>query len=67
MTPADASSQPQSEFLPRHIMWLRQYDGRRYARHLSQIELNKRIRGLLLLASWDFAAHHYSAGEFMHH
>ncbi|HTT76982.1 MAG TPA: hypothetical protein VMF50_13520 [Candidatus Binataceae bacterium] len=34
--------------LPRHIAWRRQYDMRRYARHLSQAELNQRIRDILL-------------------
>jgi hypothetical protein len=34
--------------LPRHIFWRRQYDQRRYARHLSQPELNRRIRDLFL-------------------
>ena len=34
--------------VPRHVMWRRQYDQRRYARHLSQVELNKRIRDILL-------------------
>lgn len=34
--------------VPRHVFWRRQYDERRYARHLSQTELNKRIRDILL-------------------
>lgn len=34
--------------VPRHIFWRRQYDERRYARHLSQAELNKRIRDVFL-------------------
>ena len=34
--------------LPRHIFQRRQYDERRYARHLSQPELNQRIRDILL-------------------
>jgi hypothetical protein len=34
--------------LPRHIAWRRQYDARRYARHLSQTELNRRIRDVFL-------------------
>jgi hypothetical protein len=34
--------------LPRHIGWRRQYDGHRYARHLSQPELNRRIRDVFL-------------------
>lgn len=33
---------------PRHIIWRRQYDERRYARHLSQSELNRRIRDVML-------------------
>jgi len=36
------------ERLPRHQFWRRQYRERRYARHLSQPELNKRIRDILL-------------------
>ncbi len=34
--------------LPRHIAWRRQYDARRYARHLSPPELNRRIRDVVL-------------------
>lgn len=34
--------------LPRHIAQRRQYDSRRYARHLSQPELNQRIRDVFL-------------------
>jgi len=33
---------------PRHMFWRRQYRDRRYARHLSQPELNKRIRDVFL-------------------
>jgi hypothetical protein len=33
---------------PRHIQARRQYDGRRYARHLSQPELDRRIRDVFL-------------------
>lgn len=36
------------ELVPRHVFWRRQYDQRRYARHLSQTELNKRIRDIFL-------------------
>ena len=36
------------ELVPRHVFRRRQYDQRRYARHLSQSELNKRIRDLFL-------------------
>lgn len=40
---------PQSPaLLPRHIAWRRQYNIRRYARHLSQTELNRRIRDIFL-------------------
>jgi hypothetical protein len=48
MTQAAVSDQPEGQLLPRHIMWRRQYDGRRYALHLSQPELNKRIRDIIL-------------------
>jgi len=34
--------------LPRHIQMRRQYDRNRYARHLSQSELDRRIRDILL-------------------
>jgi len=37
-----------NHLLPRHIAQRRQYDSRRYARHLSQPELNQRIRDVLL-------------------
>lgn len=33
---------------PRYVMWRRQYDQRRYARHLTQAELNKRLREIFL-------------------
>lgn len=36
------------QLLPRHIVQRRQYDQRRYARHLSQPELNSRIRDIFL-------------------
>jgi len=36
------------ELLPRHIVQRRQYDRQRYARHLTQEELNQRIRDVLL-------------------
>jgi hypothetical protein len=36
------------QLLPRHIAWRRMYDKRRYARHLSQPELNRRIRDIFL-------------------
>jgi hypothetical protein len=36
------------ELIPRHEMWRRQYRARRYARHLSQPELNRRIRNVFL-------------------
>ena len=36
------------QLLPRNIAWRRQYDAQRYARHLSQPELNQRIRDILL-------------------
>lgn len=35
-----------AEALPRHIVQRRQYDSHRYARHLSQAELNRRIRDI---------------------
>ena|ERR1017187_566015 len=34
--------------LPRHIQMRRQYDRKRYARHLSQPELDRRIRDVFL-------------------
>lgn len=34
--------------LPRYIVWQRQYNNRRYMRHLSQPELNMRIRDIFL-------------------
>lgn len=34
--------------LPRHEIWRREYRARRYARHLSQPELNRRIRDVFL-------------------
>jgi hypothetical protein len=37
-----------NQLLPRHIAQRRQYDSRRYARHLSQPELNQRIRDVFL-------------------
>jgi hypothetical protein len=37
-----------SQAQPRHLFWRRQYDERRYARHLSQPELNARIRDIFL-------------------
>ncbi len=36
------------QHLPRHVAWRRQYRARRYARHLSQPELNRRIRDVIL-------------------
>lgn len=36
------------KLVPRHVLWRRQYDERRYARHLSKTELNKRIRDVFL-------------------
>jgi hypothetical protein len=36
------------QLLPRHVAQRRQYDTRRYARHLSQAELNRRIRDVFL-------------------
>ena len=42
--PKWVSDQP----VQRHIAWRRQYDARRYARHLSQTELNQRIRDILV-------------------
>jgi hypothetical protein len=42
MVPANA------EFMPRHIVQRRQYDSHRYARHLSEAELNRRIRDIFL-------------------
>jgi len=48
MTRGTVSDPPEGQLRPRHIMWRRQYDGRRYARHLSQLELNKRIRDIVL-------------------
>lgn len=42
-------SPPNGDHLvPRHVMWRRHYRGRRYARHLSQPELNRRIRDVFL-------------------
>lgn len=37
-----------SPLLPRHIIWRRSYDAQRYAFHLSQEELNLRIRDIVL-------------------
>jgi hypothetical protein len=37
-----------SDSLPRHIQWRSWYQGRRYAHHLSQAELNKRIRDIVV-------------------
>jgi hypothetical protein len=34
--------------MPRHVFQRRQYDARRYARHLSQPELNRRIRDIFI-------------------
>jgi len=42
--PKWVSEQP----VQRHITWRRQYDASRYARHLSQPELNRRIRDILV-------------------
>ncbi len=42
------AAQMNEQLLPRHITWRRQYDSHRYARHLSQPELNRRIRDVLL-------------------
>src|SRR6266853_372534 len=36
------------ERIPKHEFWRRQYRERRYARHLSQPELNKRVRDVFL-------------------
>jgi hypothetical protein len=36
------------QLLPRHIQWRRQYDAQRYALHLSQPDLNRRIRDIVL-------------------
>jgi hypothetical protein len=36
------------ELTPRHVLWRRRYRARRYARHLSQSELNVRIRDIFL-------------------
>lgn len=36
------------EGIPRHEFWRRQYRERRYARHLSQAELNQRVRDIFL-------------------
>jgi hypothetical protein len=36
------------EFLPRQEIWQRQYSADRYARHLSQHELDRRIRDVVL-------------------
>ena len=36
------------QLLPRHVAQRRQYDSRRYARHLSQSELNQRIHDIFL-------------------
>jgi hypothetical protein len=45
----DIPSQPaDGETVQRHIAWRRQYDALRYARHLSQHELNRRIWDILL-------------------
>jgi hypothetical protein len=41
------SSTPE-QILPRSDVWRRQYDADRYARHLSQAELNQRIRDVVL-------------------
>ena len=37
-----------SQGIPRHDLWRRQYRANRYARHLSRLELNKRLRDLML-------------------
>jgi len=37
-----------AELLPREAIWRRQYHARRYARHLTQAELNVRIRDIFL-------------------
>jgi hypothetical protein len=37
-----------SQPMQRHIAWRRRYDSQRYARHLSQEELNRRIRDIFL-------------------
>ena len=34
--------------MPRHVFWRRQYDAKRYMRHLLQPELNRRIRDVFL-------------------
>lgn len=41
-------AQGSGELVPRHVMWRQQYHARRYARHLSQQELNRRIRDVFL-------------------
>jgi hypothetical protein len=47
--PTPVGSKTMNErLLPRHITWRRQYDAHRYARHLSQPELNRRIRDVFL-------------------
>jgi hypothetical protein len=38
----------ETETIPRHEFWRRQYRDRRYARHLSQPELNRRVRDIFL-------------------
>jgi len=36
------------QLMPRHVFWRRQYDAKRYMRHLSRPELNRRIRDIFL-------------------
>jgi len=43
-----ALSRHMPTMVPRHVAWRMQYRERRYARHLSQKELNARIRDILL-------------------
>jgi hypothetical protein len=43
-----AVSNPKNQLLPRHIVWRHQYNTNRYARRLSQSDLNRRIRDIFL-------------------
>jgi hypothetical protein len=46
--PAKRIKNPEGRLLPRHVVWRRQYNLDRYAQHLSQTELNRRIRDIVL-------------------
>lgn len=44
----EKSLKMKSKTIPRHEFWRQQYRANRYARHLSRLELNKRIRDIVL-------------------